>query len=93
MIDLKPIHSNQKSFHGKAKVMELTDSKILWSYDKPVTVIDKDGAFLLDIKTDSTLRHVKEFLLQNGFKADNNKPNWNGLRCSTGSAGSPPNWK
>lgn len=85
---LHPIHDTRKSFYGKAlftvdtvlwgKSTELTapGEKHLYSYDNHVCYIDNAGkVHLLPLWNYSatTLRHVKEFLKQNGFKADNSK--------------------
>lgn len=75
---LKPIHEPKKSYYGKAHVVTDDDgTKVLISYDTPVCKIDKDGEVtLLHSKRDglgwnssqTTLRHVREFLMQNGKK-------------------------
>lgn len=70
---LKNAHDT-KGFGGKANV-EIKDdgTKVLYSYDTPVVEISKDrGVKLLpDWKySQTTLRHVREFLRQEGFKAD-----------------------
>ena len=74
--DMKPEFDSRKSFYGKAEVDERPDgTKILYSYGTPVCRI-KDGKVTLLRKgylgwasSQTTLRHVKEFLKQNGFKA------------------------
>ena len=73
---LEPEHDSRKSFYGKAKVDERADgSKVLYSYGTPVCYIDKDGkvsllrkGYLGWFSSATTLRHVKEFLQQNGKK-------------------------
>ena len=75
---LKPIHEPKKSYYGKAHVVTDDDgTKVLISYNTPVCKIDKDGevTLLRDKRTrlswsasPTTLRHVKEFLRQNGKK-------------------------
>lgn len=75
---LKPIHDHAKSFYKKAHVVTDDDgTKVLISYNTPVCKIDKDGevTLLRDKRTylgwnssPTTLRHVKEFLWQNGKK-------------------------
>ena len=75
---LKPIHDHAKSFYNKAHVVTDDDgTKVLISYNTPVCKIDKDGEVTLlhDRRTylgwnssPTTLRHVKEFLMQNGKK-------------------------
>ena len=70
--ELSPSYDSRKSFYGKAHIVTDDDgSEILYSYDTPVVKI-KDGKVELLAQWDSsqtTLRHVKEFLQQNGFKA------------------------
>lgn len=74
--DLEPRYDARKSFYGKAKVQEDTEgynSSIarLYSYDTHVASI-KNGvtAEVYGTYSSTTLRHIKEFLKQNGFKAD-----------------------
>ena len=68
--ELTPSYDSRKSFYGKAHVVTDDDgTKILYSYDTPVCEI-KDNKVKLLTQWDSsqtTLRHVKEFLQQNGF--------------------------
>ena len=72
--DLRPEFDSRKSFYGKARVDEKPNgSKILWSYFTPVCFISKDGDVKLLRKgyyswasSPTTLRHVKDFLQQNG---------------------------
>ena len=70
--DLRPEHDNRKSFYGKVQVDERADgTKVLYSYNTPVAMI-KDGKVTLGKNwrfSPTTLRHVKEFLKQNGFEA------------------------
>ena len=63
---------SRKSFGGKAQVDVQGDKETLYSYDTPVVTIEKGKVTLLpkwDLSA-TTLRHVKEFLKQHGFKAD-----------------------
>ena len=79
---LEPKYDARKSFYGKADVETKPDgTQILYSYNTPVAMI-KDGKVTLGKSrlrgypievwnySQTTLRHVKEFLKQNGFKAD-----------------------
>ena len=70
--NLEPRYDSRKSFYGKAHVVDDSDgSQILYSYDTPVCKINSRGDVELLAQWDSsqtTLRHVKEFLQQNGFK-------------------------
>ncbi len=78
--ELSPEHDSRASFYGKAKVDVRDDgTKILYSYGTPVCRIEGDKATLLKkgylgwSSSQTTLRHVKEFLKQNGFKAESMK--------------------
>lgn len=69
--DMRPQYDSRKSFYNKARVDIEGDVKTLYSYNTPVAKIVGDKVELLD-KWDwsqTTLRHVKEFLKQNGFEA------------------------
>ncbi len=70
--ELSAQNDSRKSFYGKAHVVTDDDgTQILYSYDTPVVEI-RDGKVKLLAQWDSsqtTLRHVKEFLKQNGFEA------------------------
>ena len=73
MKNLKPIYDNSKSFYGKAKV-ELDGNRIvLYSYESYVAYIENDVAYITGCYTQTTMRHIKEFLLQNGFEAVSKK--------------------
>lgn len=70
---LKTQHDSRKSFGGKAKV-EVSDGKqILYSYGTKVAEIENGKARVYGTYSPTTLRHIKEFLLQNSFKAENSK--------------------
>ena len=69
---LNPVHDSRKSFGGKAQVDIQKGEETLYSYDTPVVRIKDEKVTLLP-KWDfsaTTLRHVKEFLKQHGFKAE-----------------------
>lgn len=74
--DLKPQYDSRKSFYGKAWVDDKGNgTKVLYSYRTPVVRIE-DGKVTLLRKgylgwssSPTTLRHVKDFLKQNGFEA------------------------
>jgi hypothetical protein len=69
--ELSPQYDSSKSFYGKAKVVTDSDgTQILYSYDTPVVEIKDDKVVLKPMWDSSatTLRHVKEFLKQNGFE-------------------------
>lgn len=70
--DLQVKFGSQKSFYGKAQVLENgMGDKMLFSYDVLVAGVIEGEARVYNLKSATTLRHVKEFLLQNGFKAEN----------------------
>ena len=73
MIELKPIFSDQKSFYNKAQIEKTDTGKRLYSYNLLVAEINGKKATVYNLQSDSTLRHVKEFLKQAGFLADNKK--------------------
>jgi hypothetical protein len=73
--ELRPVYDSRKSFYGKARV-EINDGDIeLISYNTRVAVIHGDihVARVYDTYSATTLRHIKDFLKQNGFKADTAK--------------------
>lgn len=69
---LSPQYDSRKSFYNKAHVVDDNDgNSTLYSYNTPVCRIVGDKVELLP-KWDysaTTLRHVKDFLQQNGFEA------------------------
>lgn len=68
--DMSPQYDNRQSFYGKARVDDNGNEKTLYSYNTPVAKIVGNKVELLP-KWDfsqTTLRHVKEFLKQNGFE-------------------------
>ena len=71
--ELRSIHDTRKSFYGKANVRIESNKRILRSYNTDVAYIDLDTnkAIVKGMYSNTTLRHIKEFLLQEGFKADN----------------------
>lgn len=74
MYELEARYDARASFYGKAKVVPTEFGGLaLWSYDTKVAEIYKDEAVVFGTHSTTTLRHIKEFLLQNGFKAENKK--------------------
>lgn len=67
--------SGQKSFYGKAKFIDNGNwkKKVLFSYNIEVVHILGRCAIVLGDYSHTTKIHIKEFLLQNYFKAENNK--------------------
>ena len=75
LVELEARYDSRKSFYGKAKIHSLPQSPEaveLWSYDTLVATIDTGKVFLHSDwdYSPTTLRHVKEFLKQSGFKAE-----------------------
>lgn len=72
--ELTPIHDNRKSFYKKALIEYTEDGqKLLYSYNTLVAKIQNNKAVVFDTYSPTTLRHIKEFLLQSGFTAENKK--------------------
>lgn len=79
--DLECRYDNRASFYGKAKVIEDSfGNLILQSYETRVASIGdrsklggKRWPVVFGTYSVTTLRHIKEFLLQNDFKAENSK--------------------
>ncbi len=71
---LETIHDSRNSFYGKARVREDENGRItLISYNTEVAYIENGEAFVLSQWSQTTTRHIKEFLKQNGFKAETMK--------------------
>ncbi len=68
---LEPRFSGRKSFYGKAGTDETADGNVLTSYQTKIMKI-KDGKITMlcgpEALTNTTLRHVREFLQQNGLE-------------------------
>lgn len=72
--DLATNYDSRASFYGKARVQENdTGRLILISYTTDVACIKDGVAHVHGTYSQTTLRHIKEFLKQNNFKADNAK--------------------
>ena len=71
--ELRTNYNNRQSFYGKAQVVIEGNKITLQSYSTKVAYIEKDQAFINGTYSQTTLRHIREFLLQHGFKADNKK--------------------
>ena len=73
LFELTPKFDSRKSFYGKANISFEGDRRLLLSYGTPVAFIEPDRPpVMLDgwDSTQTTLRHVKEFLKQNDLKAE-----------------------
>ena len=75
IMELCPYYDSAKSFYGKAKVIEIENDVFLISYDTIVAFFNRDTkiAKVIDTYSATTLRHIKEFLKQSGFKAETKK--------------------
>lgn len=69
---LKPIYTSQKDFYKKAEVKTLNNNiKLLYSYNTLVCIIYNNKYILNDninynlLFSNTTLKHLKDFLLQN----------------------------
>lgn len=68
--NLRPDYDSRQSFYDKARVEDNGEELVLYSYNTPVAKIVSGKVELLP-KWDfsqTTLRHIKEFLKQNGFE-------------------------
>lgn len=63
-------YDRKQSFYGKAKVRVEGNRTILTSYTTDVAYIENGKAVVNGMYSNTTLRHIKEFLKQNGFIAD-----------------------
>jgi hypothetical protein len=70
---LIPRFDTRKSFYGKAKVKQMNGKKVLQSYQTDVAEIEKGKPFVKGLYSTTTTRHIKEFLKQQGFKAETSK--------------------
>lgn len=75
--ELIPVHDARKSFYHKAIVVQQHGRPDkLYSYGQLVATIDYTDSAVVTLMpiwdySQTTVRHVKEFLKQNHFKADN----------------------
>ena len=72
LVKLEPKFENVKSYYGKAQVRyyDNGDSALL-SYDTLVADIKNNTPSVHLLYSQTTLRHIKEYLKQNGFEAKN----------------------
>jgi len=72
--ELSARYDARQSFYGKAQVIEEDNGdKTLQSYATKVAKIVNGKAEVYGTYSQTTLRHIKEFLTQNGFTANNSK--------------------
>lgn len=72
--ELDARYDSRNSFYGKAHVEEIGNTLKLYSYDTHVATIEPNAEGVVECLlkpawdySQTTLRHVKEFLRQNGF--------------------------
>ena len=73
--ELSPRYDSRKSFYGKAQVDtgDKGDKNKLYSYGTLVAEIKDGKPVVYDTYSSTTLRHIKDWLRQNGFKAESSK--------------------
>ena len=75
--DLQPQYDKRKSFYGKAVIEQdiTNNADLLFSYNTLVAKVERGKVFLFEKwnVSGTTLRHIKEFLRQQGFKAETKK--------------------
>ena len=67
---LQALHDGRKQFYGKAKVRQEGKRRILKSYATDVAFIEEGKPVVKGMFSNTTTRHIKEFLKQQGFKAE-----------------------
>lgn len=68
--ELEAIYDARQSFYGKAIVSSNNGVISLWSYGTLAATIYDGQAKVYGTHSATTLRHIKEFLRQNGCRAD-----------------------
>lgn len=71
--NLQARYDSRASFYGKAQVIEYNNSLYLKSYDTIVAKIENGKAVVNGWYSQTTARHINEFLKQNGFKTMSKK--------------------
>lgn len=72
LVELEPKFDKRKSFYGKAYVRYYDNGdSVLLSYGTPVADVKNNKPSVRMIHSQTTLRHIKEYLKQNGFEAKN----------------------
>lgn len=71
--ELKPVIDSRKSFYKKAFTVTENDTITLISYSTRVAEIKDGKVKIFDTYSATTLRHIKDFLYQNGFKIGTKK--------------------
>lgn len=71
---LEPRYDSRKSFYGKAKTYKTDKGIELLSYGTKVAEIKNSGEVIIyGFYSQTTTRHIKEFLKQEGYFADTKK--------------------
>lgn len=68
--EMQTQYDSSKSFYGKAKVRNENGKIILHSYNTDVAYIENGRAVVTNTQSPTTVRHIKEFLKQHGYKAE-----------------------
>lgn len=74
--ELKPVYNNQKSFYGKALIKDTIKGQELYSYNTLVAKNESGTVYVThndDYLTQTTLKHIKEFIQQIGYSKMNKK--------------------
>lgn len=66
---LHPVYDSRKSFYGKAHTIVEDGVVYLISYTTRVAKIENGELTILGFHSATTTRHIKEFILQNGFES------------------------
>lgn len=67
-MNLEPVYSNVKSFYGKARIIRENEVIKLLSYDTIIAEIKDNKVHINGFYSQTSTRHLKEFLQQYGFK-------------------------
>lgn len=74
--ELQPMFNSQKSYYSKAKILKNGAILSLFSYDylvAEIDTIDHKAKIYLAKPSQTTLKHIKDFLWQNNFKVVDKK--------------------
>jgi len=71
--ELEARYDSRQSFYGKARVTTTGNGSYLTSYNTVVAEIKDGEVEVFGTYSPTTLRHIKEYLKQNGFEADTKK--------------------
>ena len=70
---LQPMYDSRDSFYKKAKILEYNGIRYLQSYNTIVAKIENGEPVINGWYSQTTARHINEFLQQNGFDKMNKK--------------------